>query len=57
MTLESVVEKLDTRRKGGGLLEKVVGDLGVSSGLVNVGADENDPHLRLQGLPRINLFA
>jgi hypothetical protein len=57
MALEAIVKELHARGEGRGLLEKVVRDLGVSSGLVNVRADENDPHLKLQGHPRINLFA
>jgi hypothetical protein len=44
VALEAVVKKLDPRGKRGGLLEKVMGDLGVARGLINMSADENDTH-------------
>ena len=44
VALEAVVKQLDPRRQGRGLLEKVMGDLGVARGLINMSADENDTH-------------
>jgi hypothetical protein len=57
VALEAIVEELDTRGESGGLLEKVMGNLGVSGDLINVRADEDDTHLKSYGLSRINLFA
>jgi hypothetical protein len=57
VALEAIVKQLDTRGKGGGLLEEIVGNLGVSGGLINVRADEDDTHLKSSGASRINLFA
>jgi hypothetical protein len=57
VALEAIVEQLDARGECRGLLEEVVGDLGVSGDLINMRADEDDTHLKSSGASRINLFA
>jgi hypothetical protein len=44
MALESKVEGLDGRRKGGQLFHQIQTDLGVPGGLVNMCADKEESH-------------